>query len=92
MKPQPITVSSALLALAVSILWGGNVVAIKFGLGTLPPFWSAFWRFLAGALTVLAWAWFRRAELLPKREDWGAVALLGTLFAAQISCLNLGVA
>ena len=80
-----------MLSLWVSILWGGNVVAIKFGLGTLPPFWSAFWRFVVGAATVLIWAWIKRAELFPKREDWGSAALLGSLFAAQISCLNLGV-
>ena len=80
-----------MLALGVSILWGGNVVAIKLGLGTLPPFWSAFWRFVVGAATVLVWAWIKRAELFPKRADWGSAALLGSLFAAQISCLNLGV-
>ncbi|MCJ7755249.1 MAG: DMT family transporter [Thermoanaerobaculales bacterium] len=91
MKPQPLNLSSGMLALWVSILWGGNVVAIKLGLGTLPPFWSAFWRFLVGAVTVLVWAWIKRAELMPKREDRGSAALLGCLFAAQISCLNLGV-
>lgn len=91
MKPQPLSFSSGALALWVSVLWGGNVVAIKLGLGTLPPFWSAFWRFSVGAVTVLIWAWFRRSELLPKREDRGPAVLLGCLFAAQISCLNLGV-
>jgi drug/metabolite transporter (DMT)-like permease len=91
MKPQPLSFSSGMLALLVSILWGGNIVAIKLGLGTLPPFWSAFWRFLAGAVTVLIWAWIKRAELMPRREDWGSVVLLGSLFTAQISCLNLGV-
>lgn len=91
MKPQPLNLSSGLLALWVSILWGGNVISIKLGLGSVPPFWSAFWRFLLGAATVLIWAWVKRAELRPKREDWSTVALLGSLFAAQISCLNLGV-
>lgn len=91
MKPQPLSFSSGMLALWVSILWGGNIVAIKMGLGTIPPFWSAFWRFLAGAVTVLVWAWIKRAELMPRREDWGSVMLLGSLFAAQISCLNMGV-
>src|SRR5690606_27302510 len=57
----------------------------------LPPFWSAFWRFLVGAATVLIWAWIKRAELLPEREDRGPALLLGCLFAAQISCLNLGI-
>lgn len=91
MKPQPLSLSSGMLALCVSILWGANVTSIKLGLGTLPPFWSAFWRFLLSAATVLVWAWIRRAELMPKREDRRAAALLGCLFAAQISCLNLGV-
>lgn len=91
MKPQPLSFSSGALALWVSILWGGNVVAIKLGLSTLPPFWSAFWRFLVAAATVLIWARVKDAELLPKREDRGSALLLGCLFAGQISCLNLGV-
>jgi drug/metabolite transporter (DMT)-like permease len=91
MKPQPLSFSSGMMALFVSILWGGNVVSIKLGLSTLPPFWSAFWRFVVGAATVLVWAWIKRAELRPKPGEWGSAALLGSLFAAQISCLNLGV-
>ncbi len=91
MKPQPLSLSSGLLALWVSMLWGGNVVAIKLGLNTLPPFWSAFWRFLVSAATVLIWARTRRADLLPGRAERGSAVLLGCLFAGQISCLNLGV-
>ena len=91
MKPQPLSFSSGMLALWVSVLWGGNVVSIKLGLSTFPPFWSALWRFLVGAATVLIWAWIQRAELWPEREDRSSAVLLGCLFAAQISCLNLGV-
>ena len=60
-----------MLALCVSILWGGNIVAIKLGLGTLPPFWSAFWRFLLGGATVLVWAWIKRADLIRYAKQLG---------------------
>jgi drug/metabolite transporter (DMT)-like permease len=46
--------SSAMIALLVSALWGGNVIALKLGLATVPPLWSAFWRFLTGFLAVVA--------------------------------------
>ncbi len=91
MKPQPLGRTSGLLALFVSILWGGNLVAIKLGLGTLPPMWSAYWRFVAGAVTVSIWAKIQGVSLMPRREDWTSVFALGLMFTAQITCLNLGV-
>lgn len=90
MTPQPLTAASATLALFVSILWGGNVVALKFGLATFPPFWSAFWRMLSACLAVILWAKLQRVRILPKREEWGPFAALGLMFTAQISGLNVG--
>ena len=51
MKPRAtagVELRTALAALAISALWGGNVVALKAGLGIFPPFWSAFWRMSCG--------------------------------------------
>ncbi len=52
-----LTLSGALAALTTCILWGGNVVALKIGLQTFAPFWSAFWRILAGIVVVALWGW-----------------------------------
>lgn len=91
MNPQPLTAATAVLGLFVSMLWGGNVIALKYGLDTFPPMWSAFWRFLSAAVAVLIWAKFRGIRLWPDRGDWRAVILLGFLFTSQIALLNIGV-
>ncbi len=90
MNAKPLTAASASLALFVSILWGGNVVALKYGLATFPPFWSAFWRMFAAVAAVLAWAVLRRVRLLPKPGEWGPFAALGAMFTLQIAGLNIG--
>lgn len=91
MKPLPLSAASAALALFVSVLWGGNVVAIKLGLAAIPPFWSAFWRFLAAAPAVYLWARLRGAPLGPEPGEGRALWALAAMFAAQICCLNVGV-
>lgn len=90
MQPQPLTAAAAALALFVSLLWGGNIAAIKLGLDTFPTFWSAFWRFFSAAAAVLIYARFQRVSLRPSREEWGPLAALAAMFAAQITCLNIG--
>ena len=91
MSIQPIRLFSALAALGLCILWGGNIVAIKLGLGTFPPFWSAFWRFLISAGTVTLWAYWCGLPLLPQRGEIKALSILGCLFTVQITLLNFGV-
>ena len=80
-----------LLALTTQVLWGGNVVAIKVGLSTSPPIWSAFWRILIGTVVVGLWALVRRVPMGVPREERGSLAALGLLFTVQISALNVGV-
>jgi drug/metabolite transporter (DMT)-like permease len=89
-SPQPIGRSSALLALLVSALWGGNVVALKLSLTLFAPFWSAWWRMLLGVVTVGAWARTRRVALSPDPGEPRSLVVLGFLFTAQIALLNLG--
>ena len=91
MSLKPIGWSTALIALGATVLWGGNVVALKLGLETFPPFWSGFWRMLVGALTVGAWAWVRGSSLVPNRDEWRSLLILSTLFTVQIMMLNMGV-
>ena len=68
MKPRAtagVELKTALAALAISALWGGNVVALKVGLGTFPPFWSAFWRMLTGLPVIAGWARVLGSPLKP---------------------------
>jgi drug/metabolite transporter (DMT)-like permease len=89
--PRRIGWTAALIAIAVSTLWGGNVVALKLGLLTFPPIWSAFWRMLVGALVVGVWALSQRISLRPQAGETGVLLALGALFTVQIGCLNFGV-
>jgi drug/metabolite transporter (DMT)-like permease len=90
-KIEHIGWSSAIVALWVSALWGGNVVALKVGLATVPPLWSAFWRFLSGAVAVVVWAKAVGISLKPRPEERGPLTILGVLFTLQITGLNVGV-
>lgn len=82
---------SALAAVAISILWGGNVIAMKLGLGTFPPFWSAFWRMLAAVAAVGLWAVVRKVAMAPPAGERRLILGLGVLFTVQITTLNFGV-
>ena len=78
------------MALLVSAMWGGNVVALKLGLTAFPPFWSAFWRMLLGLAALSAYAWYERVALKPVRGEAWRLVVLGALFTVQISLLNFG--
>jgi len=91
MKPQPLTTGTIVIAFTLSMIWGGNFIALKLGMGTLPPFWSAFWRILAGVSVVLLWAWTQGVSMKLERGERGPIFALGAMFAVQISFLNLGV-
>ena len=91
-EPQPIGLRSALLAVAVSILWGGNVVSIRAGVDSVPPLWSAFWRMLLGSVFVAAWMLRRRVPMRPAPGELGPLLLLGVLFTVQIGLLNTAAA
>jgi drug/metabolite transporter (DMT)-like permease len=71
-------------------LWGGNPVAVKFGLLVFPPMWSAFVRFVIGIVCIAAWAAFRGIPMWPKKGEWRLLMLLGVLFVIQMGTLNIG--
>ncbi|MBL8209190.1 MAG: DMT family transporter [Bryobacterales bacterium] len=89
---EPIGLRSTLLALLVSILWGGNVVSIRIGVDSVPPLWSAFWRMLVGVIFVSVWAKSQGLALWPERKEWKPLFILGILFTIQIALLNSGAA
>lgn len=89
---EPLSTSTILLALLVSVLWGGNLVSIRIGVDSVPPLWSAFWRMALGVAIVTGWSLHRRVAIWPTRQEWGPLFVLSVLFTAQIGLLNSGTA
>ena len=88
---EPLSWKVGLLALAISLLWSGNIVSLKVGLETIPPFWIAFWRMLVAVLGVAAWGWATGNPVLMERRRLGQMAVLSGLFTVQIAVFNLSV-
>lgn len=79
------------IAIAVHALWGGNPVAVKFGLLVFPPMWSAFVRFAIGIACIALWARLHGISMRPTRGEWLPLGLLSALFTVQIAALNFGL-
>ena len=79
------------LLLACCLFWGFQQILIKATVGEVPPLWQAALRF-AGA-TVLLWIWcvVRRVPLFARDGTLRAGLLAGALFAAEFSCIYLGL-
>jgi len=84
--------SAILTAIAVSVLWGGNIVSIRVGVDSIPPLWSAFWRMLLGVVFVGVWARHRGVGFWPTPAEWRPLFWLGVLFTVQIGLLNSAAA
>jgi drug/metabolite transporter (DMT)-like permease len=82
----------AALALLLSVLWGGNAVAIKIGLLDAPPLRLGWMRFVLGGLSIFAWAWWTGAfaGFRMYREEWRPRGFLGLLLTVQVGLLNFG--
>jgi drug/metabolite transporter (DMT)-like permease len=63
---------------AVYIVWGSTYLAIRFAIETIPPFLMAGTRFLVAGALLFGWAVLRRG-VRPRREQWIAAAVTGTL-------------
>lgn len=77
-----------MIALFLSLLWGGNVVAIKMGLDAVPPLWSAFWRMLLGLPLIVIWARIEGVSLRLRKGEGRLVGILALVFGSQITALN----
>jgi len=75
------------VALALlSLIWGYNWVAMKTGLADAGPLQFATLRFTLAALCMIPLIMRFRAPLLPRREQWPAVAILGFMLAGNFAC------
>ena len=90
LRHEKLTKGALGLALSLSMLWGGNPVAVKAGLRDCPPLRLGWMRFVLGGLVVLAAAAFRRQSLRVERHEWAALIGLGCLFSSQLAFMNIG--
>lgn len=62
--------------LTIYIVWGSTYLAIRFAVGTIPPFLMNAARFLTAGVLLLV---IRRAlgDPLPRHEEWGGAAFMG---------------
>jgi len=87
---QAMPTSAYALALLLSVLWGGNYVAIKVGVTHVPPVGAAGLRFLLGMVAVFSWARFRRSRLGIAEGEWFFILTNTLILFIQISLLNIG--
>jgi drug/metabolite transporter (DMT)-like permease len=89
---EPLSARSVLIAVLVSVVWGGNLVSIRIGVDSVPPLWSAFWRMALGVVIVTGWALYRGVKIRPAKGEGWPLFILSVLFTAQIGLLNSGTA
>lgn len=83
--------NAILLMIFLCFLWGGNMVAIKFSIGEIPPLLAAGIRSLiSGALVALLMA-YRGMPLFASRKDALHGFIVGTLFGLEFACIYLGL-
>lgn len=82
---------AASIVVVCCLFWGFQQILIKAIVGEVPPLWQAALRF-AGATAVL-WLWcvWRRIPLFNRDGTLPAGLLAGLLFAAEFTCLYLGL-
>lgn len=88
-----VAVAPALVLALLSVIWGYNWVAMKVGLSHAGPFTFATLRFLIASLCLLAMMVKLGQRLLPSRDEWKPVVILGSMlganFAATFTALQL---
>ena len=68
--------------LVVCVVWGSTYLAIRIGVGVLPPLLFAGARFLTAGLLLLGGAVATGARLPRRPRDWGVLALVGLFLLA----------
>ena len=79
------------LLLACCLFWGFQQVLVKATLGEVPPVFQASIRFSIALVLIFLWCRWRGIALLQRDGSLAAGLLAGVLFAAEFSCLYLGL-
>ena len=79
------------LLLASCLFWGFQQILIKTTVGEVPPLWQAALRFIGATLLLWLWCLVRGVKLFERDGTLRAGLLAGALFAAEFSCIYLGL-
>ncbi|MBK0391402.1 DMT family transporter [Ramlibacter algicola] len=79
------------LLLACCLFWGFQQILIKTTVGEVPPLWQASLRFAGATALLVLWCVVRRVPLFDRDGTLRAGLLAGVLFAAEFSCIYLGL-
>ena len=79
------------LLLACCLFWGFQQILIKATVAEVPPLWQASLRFAGATALLLLWCAVRRVRLFERDGTLAAGLLAGALFAAEFSCIYLGL-
>ena len=79
------------LLLACCVFWGFQQILIKTTVGEVPPLWQASLRFAGATVLLLLWCLWRGVKLFARDGTLRAGLLAGTLFAAEFTCIYLGL-
>ncbi|MCC2634230.1 MAG: putative transporter, partial [Ramlibacter sp.] len=90
-RKQHLDTLAVSLLLACCLFWGFQQILIKTTVGEVPPLWQAAIRFIAATGLLLAWCAWRGVKLFERDGTLRAGLLAGALFAAEFSCIYLGL-
>lgn len=79
------------LLLACCLFWGLQQILIKTIVGEVPPLWQAALRFVVATLLLWGWCLARGIKLFTRDGTLRAGLLAGALFAAEFTCIYLGL-
>ena len=88
---SPLSTGAVAFALGLTAAWSGLGIAIKFGLEDAPPLRLGWFRFVTGAITVLIWALWTKADLAIKRSEVVTLLIVGGMFCAELWTMNVGL-
>jgi drug/metabolite transporter (DMT)-like permease len=79
------------LLLACCLFWGFQQILIKTTVAEVPPLWQAALRFAGATLLLWVWCVVRGVKLFGRDGSLAGGLLAGALFAAEFSCIYLGL-
>jgi len=79
------------LLIACCLFWGFQQILIKSTVGEVPPLWQAALRFAGATVLLGVWCAARGIPLFERDGTLRAGLLAGVLFAAEFTCIYLGL-
>lgn len=83
--------NSVILALCTAAGWGGNSVATRFVVDSVPPIFAAFARFALAAVFMFFWCLLRHGGVGLNRAQLRPTLLLGFVMFVQIGTFNIAI-